>query len=125
VPNKTHSMTVLKRTIDEVASRGGRIIDARTRVGRAMLAWRAERLGGLKGARAMPDEDLHLSAVIVLGDRVGNGGPPPQNAVAGLSVAYRHPLLSASLDAVPVHKADPGLAGRDPYPWAPLCQESP
>jgi hypothetical protein len=60
VPNKTHSMTVLKRTIDEVASRGGR----------AMLAWRAERLGGLKGARAMPDEDLHLSAVIVLGDRV-------------------------------------------------------
>jgi hypothetical protein len=34
VANQTHSMTVLKRAIDEVASRGWKVIDTRTRIGK-------------------------------------------------------------------------------------------
>jgi hypothetical protein len=65
VPNKTHSMTVLKRTIDEVASRGGRIIDARTRVGRAMLAWRAELVQDLGGQDQLSTQQTAILDVAV------------------------------------------------------------
>jgi hypothetical protein len=65
VPNKTHSMTVLKRTIDEVASRGGRIIDARTRVGRAMLAWRAELVQDLGGQDQLSTQQTAIVDVAV------------------------------------------------------------
>jgi hypothetical protein len=65
VPNKTHSMALLKRTIDEVASRGGRIIDARTRVGRAMLAWRAELVQDLGGQGQLSTQQTAIVDVAV------------------------------------------------------------
>lgn len=50
--NQTHSMVKLKRVIDEVVGRGGKVIDTRTRVGKAIAAWRAQvadDLGGPEG----------------------------------------------------------------------------
>jgi hypothetical protein len=49
VANETHGMTVLKRALDEVASRGGKVIDTRTRVGKALMAWRAQLVEDLGG----------------------------------------------------------------------------
>jgi hypothetical protein len=46
---QTHSMTILKRSIDEVGRRGGKVIDTRTKIGKALMAWRAQLVADLGG----------------------------------------------------------------------------
>jgi len=71
-----HDMTVLKRSIDEVGRRGRKVIDARTRVGRALLAWRADLVSDLGGQEALSTQ---------------------QNAI--VDIAVRTKLLLDSVDA--------------------------
>ena len=58
--NQTHSMTVLKRAIDELAGRGRKVIDTRTRVGKALMAWRGELVRDLGGAEQLSTQQLAL-----------------------------------------------------------------
>ena len=58
-------MTVLKRAIDEVASRGRKVIDTRTRVGKALMAWRGELVRDLGGAEELSTQQLAVVDVCV------------------------------------------------------------
>ena len=58
--NQTHSMTVLKRAIGEVASRGGKVIDTRTRIGKELMRWRGELVADLGGAEQLSTQQLAL-----------------------------------------------------------------
>ena len=58
-------MTVLKRAIDEVASRGRKVIDARTRVGKALMAWRGELVADLGGPDALSTQQLAIVDIAV------------------------------------------------------------
>jgi hypothetical protein len=53
-------MTILKRAIEEVASRGRKVIDTRTRVGKALMAWRAQLMEELGGAEQLSTQQLAL-----------------------------------------------------------------
>jgi hypothetical protein len=58
--NQTHSMSVLKRAIDEVASRGRKVIDTRTRLGKELMRWRGELVADLGGAEQLSTQQLAL-----------------------------------------------------------------
>jgi hypothetical protein len=62
---QTHSMTVLKRAIDEVAGRGRKVIDTRTRVGKALMAWRGELVQDLGGLEQLSTQQLAIVDVCV------------------------------------------------------------
>ncbi len=63
--NKTHSMTVLRRSIDEVAKRGRKVIDTRTRVGKALMAWRGELVQDLGGSEQLSTQQLAIVDIAV------------------------------------------------------------
>ena len=63
--NQTHSMTVLKAAIDEVASRGRKVIDTRTRVGKALMAWRGELVADLGGPEELSTQQLAIVDIAV------------------------------------------------------------
>jgi hypothetical protein len=58
--NQTHSMTVLKRGIDEVASRGRKVVDMRTRLGKELMRWRGELVADLGGTEQLSTQQLAL-----------------------------------------------------------------
>lgn len=58
--NQKHSMTVLKRAIDEVADRGRKVIDKRTKLGRELMRWRGELVADLGGAEQLSTQQLAL-----------------------------------------------------------------
>jgi hypothetical protein len=58
--NQTHSMTVLKRAIDEVANRGRKVVDMRTRLGKELMHWRGELVADLGGAEGLTTQQLAL-----------------------------------------------------------------
>jgi hypothetical protein len=58
--NQTHSMTVLKRAIDEVADRGRKVVDMRTRLGKELMRWRGELVADLGGEGQLSTQQLAL-----------------------------------------------------------------
>jgi hypothetical protein len=58
--NQTQSMTVLKRGIDEVASRGRKVVDMRTRLGKELMRWRGELVADLGGTEQLSTQQLAL-----------------------------------------------------------------
>jgi hypothetical protein len=58
--NQTHSMTVLKRAIDEVASRGRKVVDMRTRLGKELMRWRGELEADLGGPEQLSTQQQAL-----------------------------------------------------------------
>jgi hypothetical protein len=63
--NRTHSMVKLKRDIDEVTRRGGRVIDSRTRIGKALMAWRAQLVTDLGGPEELSTQQLAVVDTIL------------------------------------------------------------
>jgi hypothetical protein len=64
VVNRTHSIVKLKRAIDEVASRGAKVIDRRTHIGRELMRWRGEveqDLGGPESLSAQQHTVLDIA----------------------------------------------------------------
>jgi hypothetical protein len=57
---QTHSMSILKNAINEVADRGRKVIDTRTRVGKALMAWRAQLVADLGGAEQLSTQQQAL-----------------------------------------------------------------
>jgi len=58
-------MTVLRRSIDEVAKRGRKVIDTRTRVGKALMAWRGELVQDLGGSEQLSTQQLAIVDIAV------------------------------------------------------------
>jgi hypothetical protein len=58
-------MTILKRAIEEVASRGRKVIDTRTRVGKALMAWRAQLMEELGGAEQLSTQQICIVDICV------------------------------------------------------------
>lgn len=59
---ETHGLGTLRRTLSEL---GGRAIDGRTRVGRALSAWRADLVADLGGAEALSTQRALLIDLVV------------------------------------------------------------
>jgi hypothetical protein len=58
--NEKHGLTVMRRTLDEIADRGRKPIDERTRVGKALMRWRGELVADLGGAEQLSTQQLAL-----------------------------------------------------------------
>jgi len=58
-------MTVLKAALDEVAARGRKVIDTRTRVGKALMAWRGELVADLGGPEELSTQQLAIVDITV------------------------------------------------------------
>jgi hypothetical protein len=58
--NEKHGMTVLRRTLDEIADRGRKVIDERTKLGKELMRWRAELVQDLGGQEGLSTQQLAL-----------------------------------------------------------------
>jgi hypothetical protein len=58
--NEKHGMTVLRRTLDEVADRGRKVIDERTKLGKELMRWRGELVADLGGQEGLSTQQLAL-----------------------------------------------------------------
>jgi hypothetical protein len=63
--NQKHSMTALKRAIDEVADRGRKVIDKRTKLGRELMRWRDQILTDLGGAEQLSTQQICIVDICV------------------------------------------------------------
>jgi hypothetical protein len=58
-------MRLLKDAINEVASRGRKVIDTRTRVGKALMAWRGSLVQDLGGSGKLSTQQLAIVDIAV------------------------------------------------------------